>query len=86
MTDDQFVTRMIVVCGIVIMLIMSLGMYLLEYRAGQSDGYDKAWRDLPTCQEDEYLYPVDNAGHAHFEGPGEAKPNEYGCIHIDRIG
>jgi hypothetical protein len=38
---------------------------------------------LPECQEDEYLYPVDEAGRAAYEGPGEASPGDLGCFPFD---
>ena len=34
---------------------------------------------LPSCQEDEYLYQED------YEGPGENYPSDYKCVHVDTI-
>lgn len=50
---------------------------------GRDVGYRKAWHDLPLCQEDEYLYPVDDEGRADYDGPGAAQPDDYGCFHFD---
>lgn len=37
----------------------------------------------PSCQEDEYLYPVDTEGNPSFNGPGVAQPSDYGCFNFD---
>lgn len=41
-------------------------------------GWSFAKAQLPSCEEDEYLYPVDD-----YKGPGKAMPHEYGCRLFD---
>lgn len=51
---------------------------------GVEKGYKKATADLPLCEEDEFLYPMDK-GIWQYEGPGKAEPLDYGCVHVDQI-
>lgn len=47
--------------------------------AGATIGSQLERNQLPHCQEDEYLYPQD------YEGPGQNRPADYRCVHVDRI-
>lgn len=45
--------------------------------------YTGVWRTnerLPNCQEDEFLFPVDD-----YKGPGKNDVQDYQCVHIDSI-
>lgn len=58
-----------------VLIVIVGGLLIVGFRLGVL--YERS--QLPNCQEDEYLYPVD------YRGPGHNFPGEYRCVHVDNI-
>lgn len=81
--DDSVISFKPYHCLLLALLLISLVAYtftsawMAAYREGDEDGFTKgqvyAQAQLPLCQEDEVLYPVD------YKGPGKNKPLDYSC-------
>jgi hypothetical protein len=60
-----------------IIWVVSMAILMVIPAASLMIGREDAQNDLPTCQEDEYLYPVD------YTGPGNNVESDYRCVNIE---
>jgi hypothetical protein len=73
-------TRTMAIIAIIITIACLVGLWMMGPEPATDDLHG-----LPSCEEDEYLYPTDGSGHVAYEGPGEADPADYSCFNFDNL-